>query len=97
MHLWMLFADNRQKPSHFLLVFHNSRQPQDSPILLLPLSTTIKYILIAFYFWNHRTFRAHLMLQLLQDNWLWPSLFRLLIISGRVCAFLAHTYWIQST
>lgn len=76
MHLWMLFADNSQKPSHFLLVFHSSRQPWDSHILLFPVSTTIKYILIVFYFWNHRTVRAHLELQLLQGNWLQPLLFR---------------------
>lgn len=84
-----------QNPSRFLLlVFHNSRKPQDSiffPFALLPLNIT--YISIAFYFWNHGVLRAHLVLKLLQEDRLQPLLFSLLIISARVYEFLAQSYW----
>lgn len=35
------------------------------------------------------------MLKLLQDDWLQPLLFRLLIITARVYEFLSQAYWIH--
>lgn len=52
--------------------------------------------MIAFYFWrNHGAFRAHLVLKLLQNDWLQPLLFRLLIKSARVYELLAQAHWIH--